>query len=80
MIVVGSIQAIIEGLFHATASNSPANILIADPQLDNAYYAISHVEFAWWVPGAVIMMVGVGLLVASRKLGSLLAHESKPEE
>jgi hypothetical protein len=75
----GSVFAGSSGVMCAFGMFSLTNPSASDLSLHDTYYVISDVQYAWLIPGAVSVVVGVLLLITSRSLGRLLARGTDSE-
>ena len=78
-IAVGVVFAGSSGIMRALGVTSLTSSSTPDLLLHDTYYVISHVDDAWLAPGAIAAIIGVLLLVSSRRLGALLARGTASE-
>ena len=77
-IVIGVVFVASSGIMRALGMGSLTSTSTSDSRLHDTYYVISHVETAWLTPGVVCAVIGVLLLVTSRRLGAWLAWGTEP--
>ena len=53
---------------------SSGGVSVSDARLDNHYYVIEHFHADLFVPGSIGLIIGVALLILSRRLGRFISR------